>query len=123
MDQVITSNSDATTTSTNGDATVHHHHDGQLQMDVGTYVGYQANIPVLELYVERDPGDPYNTGRSIEHWGLYTTYQWPGTGNRDYTVQYKYALGQDPSAADFRARIRQITGITYIQAACQKMVP
>ncbi|MCC6552530.1 MAG: hypothetical protein IT372_05835 [Polyangiaceae bacterium] len=121
MSTATTSNGNATTTMTSR-ATRTRHAD-QLQIDVGTYIAYHNGDPVAEVFVERRPDDPNNANRSIEHWCLYAEFESPSNTNPDYPLQFKYASGQDPSATDFRARIRQITGVRYIQAACDQMDP
>src|SRR6188768_3376139 len=92
-------------------------HSDQHQIDIGTYHVYQGTTVTAELMVEQDPNHPNDAQYRIEHWGLYSSYQMPSSTLAAQALQFHYVrTDYGGSSADFRAHLRTITGVRYIQA-------
>lgn len=85
------------------------------QLADGYYHLRQGDEVVGKLLVQ--PG--YNSGETVVHWGLFTTYRWPSSSNTTESITFEY---QGPhgtlSVADFKSTLP--SGSTYVKAACQQ---
>lgn len=102
------------------------HHADRQQIDIGVWWLRQEFpsgwVVVGELFVEEDPAHPSDPTYRIEHWGLYSNYAGPSV-TTPRTLKFEHQTGSYGSVDDFRAHLRTISGVRYIQAPCHEMAP